>query len=86
VARIEPCASEFGYGSCQIKHRGRNAGAHVEDERLRGGRFHRSQKGGDDIGDIDKIARLFPVAEDIDRRPTTEAFTENRDDCSATSE
>ena len=40
---------------------------------------HRRQQRRDDIGDVDEVARLPAVAEDVDRRAAADALAEDRD-------
>src|SRR6185437_16304664 len=62
------------------QHRGRAAGADIEDRALRRHDAHRGEQRRHDIGDIDEIANLLAVAEDPDPGPGAQPVAEDGDD------
>src|SRR4029077_2505511 len=71
-------AGGLGTKPVQLQDRRRDTAADVEDaaNRRRSGGEQRS----DDVADVDEVARLVPIAEDLGLPPIAQPIEEDRDD------
>src|SRR5713101_1057337 len=77
---LRPTSAQLGDHLGKIADRCRPARADVEHRRLGGNAIHRENKRADHVADIDEIASLATIAQDIDVLPARDPIAEDRDD------
>src|SRR6266851_3707815 len=77
---LRAISAQLGDHLGKITDRCRPACADVEHSRLEGNAIHGENKRADHVADIDEIASLATIAQDIDVLPARDAIAEDRDD------